>query len=255
MRRGGQNRKVEKVTDYLAHLRLGHTARSSFVFTVVSALPAPAVDDAPANGSAQGDLDGGHAGKPFERQVTQTLMQALDATKKAAASARHGEALQAFQGTVKDGVSANLCDAIVALMDMSPNQEIEFAMRWAATYAKPQGVPDKIVFQKKNIQIIEEAGDAFWGMSKDHDARLEGVVAAVDTNGGGSGVAATITGYVDGRARQIRAAFGGEYLAGLIRAYEDRLLIKCEGDLVREHGQYILKNARYLEPIDPMKRR
>jgi hypothetical protein len=182
-------------------------------------------------------------------------MQALEATKRAAASAKQGEALRAFQGTVKDGVSANLCDAIVAMTDMSPSQEIELAMRWAATYAKPQGVPDKIVFQKKNIQIIEEASDAFWGMSKDHDTRLEGVVAAVETNGGGSGVAATITGYVDGRARQIRAMFGGEYLAGLIRAYEDRLLVKCEGDLVREHGHYILKNARYFELIDPIKKR
>ncbi len=230
------NRKVEKVTEYVAHLQLGHTEQSSFAFTVVSALPAPADDRRLHDGE-----------EPFERQATHTRMQALESMRRAAISAGEIGALEAFTNAVKDGVSANLCDAIVDVTSGFSNHEIEISMRWAATCAAPKGTPDRVVFRKENIDVIDAAGDAFWGMSKDYDTKIEGMISALKTNGRHSGAEAVIVGFADGHARPIKTVFGGEYLGEVIRAYEQRLQIKCEGDLVREHGQYILKNARYFE--------
>ncbi len=230
------NRKVEKVAEFIGRLELGHTQQSSFVFTVASPLP----------GHRDEDASGAQPAEPFERQVTRTLMKALDATRRAAETAKE-QGLESFRNAVKDGVSANLCDAIAEVTSRSPSHDIELSMTWAASCALPRDVPDRIAFPKESIPIIEAAGDAFWGMSKDYDTKIEGMIAAVETNGGGASVSAVVMGYVDGRAHSIRAAFGGEHLGELVRAYEQRLLIKCEGDLIREQGRFVLKNARYFE--------
>jgi hypothetical protein len=236
------NRKVERVKEYIAQLRLGHTEHSSFVFTIASPLPVPEDKDEPGEAASCSTVE-----DPFERQVTRTLMKALEATKKAAESGKGEGILEAFQSVVKDGVSANLCDAIAHVMNMSPGRGIELSMSWAACRAKPQGVPNKVGFRKESVQIIEAAGDAFWGMSKDYDTKIEGMISALETRGREGRPVASIMGYIHGHAQMVRAAFGEEHARELMLAYDQRLLIKCEGDLIREHDQYVLKNARYFE--------
>ncbi len=235
------NRKVEKVAEFISHLELGHTLQSSFIFTVASPLSAT------ANGERERSEQEEPAG-PFERQVTRTLMKALEATKKAAEIAKEN-GLEAFQSAVKDGVSGNLCDAIAEVTNLSPTHDIELSMTWAASLLQPKDTPDRIAFRKETIPIIEAAGDAFWGMSKEYDTKIEGMISALDINERGAAATATIVGYVGGRAHLVRASFGAEHLGELGRAYEQRLLIKCEGDLIREHGQHVLQNARYFEVV------
>ncbi len=228
------NRKVERVKDYVSRLQFGHTEQSSFSFTVASPLPPKDAGDADASCEFE-------AAGPFERQVTQTLMHALKVMEGAAKHAQKTGAVDALKNAVKDGVSANLCDAIAEVVSKASSPEIELSMRWAATCEVPGGTPDRAVFRKDSEEIFEAAGDAFWGTSKDHDAKIEGTVSAI------SGAEAVIVGFVGGRARQIRAHFDEECPGDLLRAYDQRLPIKCEGDLVREKGQYVLKNARYFE--------
>ena len=244
------NRKVEKVTEYISRLQLGHTQHSSFIFTVASPLPALPTGEQPEETMSESFLERTDADGRFERQVTRTLMKALEATKRAAEAAKQKGVLDPFQDAVKDGVSANLCDAIVEVTNLSPSREIELSMSWAASYARPLNVPDRVVFQKDGIQLIEAAGDAFWGMSKDYDTKVEGMIALVSTDGKGGGAEVTINGWVEGRARKIHAIFGGEFLSELLRAYEQHLLIRCEGDLTQENGHYTLSNARYFEITD-----
>ena len=234
------NRKVEKVRDYVSHLQFGHTEQSSFAFTVAS--PLPAQDAGHADASCEPE-----AAEPFARQVTQTLMHALKVMERAAKTAQKTGAVGVLKNAVKVGVSANLCDAIADVVSKASSPEIELSMRWAATTEAPGGTPDRAVFRKDSGPIFEAAGDAFWGMPKAHDAKIEGTVSALHTKDGGA--EAVIVGFVGGHARQIRTVFGGEFPGELLRAYEQRLPIKCEGDLVREEGQYVLKNARYFEII------
>lgn len=48
----------------------------------------------------------------------------------------------------------------------------------------------------------------------------------------------------------VRVSFDGPIYAEVVRAYRSRLIVRCEGDLVREHGEYTLRNARYFRVLE-----
>lgn len=57
----------------------------------------------------------GKTEEPYERQVTADLASALVAIEQATESAASTGEFQSFENAVRDGVSANLCEAIAGL--------------------------------------------------------------------------------------------------------------------------------------------
>jgi len=240
------NRPSETIFEFMEQLQLGQTEQGSFVFTVISPVPA-------------GNATAPHAGEPetepFERRVTITLMQALQAMEQAAHIAATEGSIDPFRKAVENGVSANLCDAVVGLKSVSPDSLIEFSMTWASMREPSVTVPSRVVLRPESSPFIEAASDAFWGMPKAYDVKLEGTFIELESHESALSGSVVVMAYVDGHARPIHAHFDAPDFTEVVRAYKERLIVKCEGDLVKEGGVLILKNARHFQIIDPRTRR
>lgn len=232
------NRRPETIHEFLGQLRLGQTEPSSYVFTVISPI------------DTEEGITADQEHEPFGRRVTHTLMHALSAMKQAADAAAREGTVSPFWAAVAEGVSANLCDAVVELKSILPLNEVEFSVSWASSHRPPRDTISSVVLKPDSIPYIEAAGDAFWGMPKSADFRLDGMVRALRTAKNGGAGLATLMGYVDGRQQDVRVWFESPAYAEVVKAYRKRLKVHCEGDLVREEGVLTLKNPRYFHIID-----
>lgn len=229
------NRWPEIILEFLDQLQLGQTEYSSFVFTVVSPV---------------GELDAEELQEPFGRRVTYTLMHALKAMEDAAAAAALEGNVNPFLRAVEEGVSANLCDAVVELQTIVAGRSVEFSVTWASTRKPPADAVHSVMLAQDRIPQIEAASDAIWGMPKRFDFRLEGTVMELDAPAGAPPSAAILMGYIDGAPRRVRAIFDAPTYAEVERAYRDHLMIRCEGDLLREGGDFVLRTPRYFQILD-----
>ena len=125
-------RKPAQATDYLDHVRMGQTERGSFVLTILSPVT-PLLRLA--------DLFPMEPPEPYERSVTRTLAVSLSAIRAAADTAAAQGDLKPFSDAVEQGVSANLCEALVGLAQVSPSDGLDIGISWSPNRAVAATTP------------------------------------------------------------------------------------------------------------------
>jgi hypothetical protein len=143
-------RTSKQVDDFLKGCRFGQTERGSFVATIVAPVP-PEIQPTLA------DLDAGRfePEQPFPRQVTTRLMSSLGLVSHAIEAGRADRLLDA----VKEGVSANLCEALVMMKPPGDESFLDVHVAWARTRPHlPTGVPEAVSFSQEHFAVIEEVG-------------------------------------------------------------------------------------------------
>lgn len=140
----------KQVDEYLSSARLGQTERGSYVVTVISRLSQESTDvvvdesfpDIPPP-------------EPFERKVNVALVRALEATRLAADSYVETSNFGVFEEAVLQGVSAELCGAVVRMIEsghaLSVSVEATEAVAW------PSFVPTASRFEASAISPISTA--------------------------------------------------------------------------------------------------
>ena len=130
----------------LRRMRFGLPERGSFVVTVQTPpIPQPMqtlADD------EDGDVP--------ERRTTRRLAEALDATKFATEGMVYGDDSQ-FSKAVASGSSANLCEALVAMIEPFPTLDVGFS--WAKT-REPPHCPRAIHFANDDVPILRQAAQS-----------------------------------------------------------------------------------------------
>jgi hypothetical protein len=143
-------RTVKQVEEFLKGCRFGQTERGSFVATILAPVP-PEIQPPPAN------LDAGLVEQepPFPRRVTTRLMSSLGLISQAIQAGRADKLLDA----VSQGISANLCDALVMMKPPGDESRLDVQVTWAPTRPHlPAGVPAAVSFPQEQFAVIEEVG-------------------------------------------------------------------------------------------------
>jgi len=145
------HRKIKQVEDFMKTCRLGQTERGSFVATILAPVP-PEIQPALAN------LDAGQfplEQQPFARQVTTRVMSSLGLMANAIQAGKPEQLLDA----VPQGVSANLCDALVMMKPPGDESRLDIQVTWARNRPHlPVDVPRSISFPHEDFTVIEEVG-------------------------------------------------------------------------------------------------
>lgn len=235
-------RKAQQAMDYLSHVRMGQTEQGSYVLTIISPV-------APELRPAQGTLLPIEPEEPYGRQVTRTLMDALNALDEAARTAAVQGDMTPFQAAVSRGVSANLCDAVAGLSAVSPGEGLDIQVSWSRSRPVDGRVPARVLFGSDSLQIIEEAGRRFRETVPSEDFEAEGVVTRLDRGSSATEGDVTVTGNVDGRMHRIVVRLGAETYSEAVRAHDERRTVKCVGDLVKEGRGHRLQNPRHFEVL------
>ncbi len=236
-------RKAQQAMDYLSHVRMGQTERGSYVLTILSPV-------APELKPAQEMLPIiAEVSAPYERQVTQTLMASLRTLDEAARTAGVLGDMAPFQAAISKGVSANLCDAVVGLSDVSSGHGLEIQVSWSRSRPVDGDVPARVFLASDTMPIIQEAARQFRETGPFEDVEVEGVVTRLDRGPEAVEGEVTIYGNVEGQFRRMTLRLEGETYSKAVQAHDLRQTVKCTGDLVKEGRGYRLQNPRRFEVL------
>ena len=167
--RAGASREA---ADLLKRMRLGQTDQGSFVVTLLTPTvppPMPALFPDPDDRSA-----------PVERRITRRLVEAVTAARQATERAAAGDD-GAFEETVASGVSANLCEALVRIIEPFPTLDV--GVSWART--RPVGATGAVArFGRADAALLREAARSLRERAPQPDVRLHGFVRLPEARGG-----------------------------------------------------------------------
>ena len=143
--------------EYLRQVQLGQTEQGGFVTLLGPVIPPPEQKEA--------KLHSGADDCPVGRQMTERLVEALTAARKAVDNAFDGdekisfdEDNRTFLSAVNHGVSANLCDALAMLIE--PFQGIDVALSWARTRPMKKA-HESVHFSTSDARVLHEAARRF----------------------------------------------------------------------------------------------
>lgn len=233
--------KVKDAAAYMDRVRLGQTEQGSFVVTLLAPVP-PALDLLDQTSFWPVETD-----EPFDRKVTRTLTNALEASRLAAESAVRGNGMSAFQKAVGSGVNANLCDALARLIDKGAGLEV--SVTWARTRPAPE--KRKIVrFSESEGAIFREAAARFRTLEPRPDETLNAFVVALDRPEDEQEGKVSLKTFLDGQPVSIRAVLPSEMYHDALEAHDAKRNVMITGDLKRSGQRWLLMNPRNFLVVD-----
>ncbi|MCY4075996.1 MAG: hypothetical protein OXH04_11275 [Acidobacteria bacterium] len=227
--RAGANREA---SDLLNRVRLGQTDHGSFVVTLLTPVVPPPMQ------LLFPDADDWNA--PIERRMTVRLVEALTAVRQATERTAAGDN-EAFGDAVAQGVSANLCEALVRLVEPFP--ALDVGVSWAQT--RPLATASNVVrFGQADAALLREAARSLRDRAPRPDAVLYGFVRLLkrgeDDDDGIIGLATTI----DGQRQSVKVVLERVDYERAIQAHHDRAPVVLNGDLDRIGQRWRLLNPR-----------
>lgn len=233
--RAGANREAMA---YLNRVRLGQTEQGSFAITLLSPVISPPIQQQMFSASEYRD-------DPIERQVTKRLADALAATREATEKTVVGDA-GAFSEAVARGVSANLCEALVKLIEPFPILDISLV--WARTH--PMNTARNVVrFASHDAPILREAARSFRDREPRPDMRLFGIVQRLQRGERDTKGTIALRASIDGENQVVAAVLKQSDYARAIQAHDTKSPLVMEGDLERTGQRWRLLNPRIVDII------
>ena len=225
--RAGANREA---ADLLKQVRLGQTDQGSYVVTLLTPVvppPMPTLFPDPDDRNA-----------PIERRMTRRLVEALAAARQAAELTAAGDD-GAFEETVASGVSANLCEALVRIIE--PFAVLDVGVSWART--RPVAMPENVVrFGRADAALLSEAARSLRERAPRPDVRLHGFVRLLKRGEAEDDGTIRLATDVDGQPQSVVAVLEQADYERAVQAHKDRALVVLAGDLERTGQRWRLLN-------------
>lgn len=226
--RAGANKDA---ADYIRRVRLGQTEHGSFGVTVLGPVVPPKLQMAL---SPEFDFED----DPIERKVTKRLAEALVATRDATEQSAAGEE-SAFNDVIVQGVSANLCEALVKLI--GPFSSVDTNLVWART--RPMEIKKRTVqFASHDVPILREAARAFHEREPQIDKTLTGIVQRLQRDEDKFDGTISLSTSIEDRNQAVVVVLQQEDYNKAIQAHKSKFPIVLKGDLERKGQRWQLLN-------------
>ena len=233
--RAGANREA---VEFLSQVRLGQTEPGSFVVTLLPPVIVPPLQPPLVEGA--GDAD-----PPVARRMTRRLYDALHATKQASERTVSGDN-DAFADAVGSGVSANLCEALVQMIEPFPALDIR--LTWAKT--RPLTVARRPVqFTRDDVPMLSEASRVFRNREPKPDVQLLCSVQRLQRDDSETDGTVTLRTSIEGTIQSVVAVLSQSDYNKAIDADKGKEPIIAEGDLERAGQRWRLLNPRVVAVI------
>lgn len=245
-------RKPDEAMSLLGRARFGQTEVGSFVLTMECAVTPRLqqtllIDPVSDAEEVQEEVEA-----PFERRTCLRLARALQAaegaTRESAASGR----LEPFRQRAKDGVSANLCEAIAEILEATSAEALQAGFSFAAARPVRGQAPRLVAFSSDTATILRAGATGLRAEARYPEIELMGTVVKLDSSDPKVGGDAVLRTDLEGKIRQVKVKLDAAAYQVAIAAHSDRSLVRCTGDLAREGRSWVLRNARdFVVPLDP----
>ena len=232
--RAGASREAAEL---LKRVRLSQTEQGSFVVTLLMPVVPPRMP------LLFPDPEDRHA--PTERRVTRRLVEALTAARRATEQLAAGDA-RAFGGAVANGVSANLCDALVRLIEPFPTLDV--GVSWART--RPVSAPPTVVrFGGADAALLREAARSLRDRAPRPDVRLYGFVHLLKRTEVENDGTIRLSTKIDGQRQSVVAVLERPDYERAVQAHGHGAPVVLSGDLDRIGQRWRLLSPRLTDVI------
>ena len=233
--RAGANKEA---SEYLKRVRMGQTEQGSFVITLLSPVVPPRMQSGNSSKVAQDD-------DPIERRITRQLVDALTAVREATEKTIAGGA-DAFFKAIERGVSANLCEALVSVME--PFREIDVTVTWARTCPAPRA-RDVVRFAASDAPILREAARSFRSREPQPDRELVGFLRMLKRGEAERDGTVTLLTSIDGKNQSVTTVLKQADYERAVSAHKERASVVVRGDLERFGQRWSLLNPMIMDVI------
>jgi hypothetical protein len=208
-------------------VRLGHTQRGSFIFTVVTQLgdsAGPASDDAMTHASRQA--------QQFPRRVMETLALGIETARDLA----QRRAAVDLTNPARQGLSAGLVESLINLTEPDGLRSVDLSFDWAAAATRPVVGRQPVRLNHDLLHELQRIYEQLLQAEEPvrHETLIGTVVSlsrAEDSLSYAEAAAAIISADVDGRRRNVHLTLTGRQHDLAIQAYRLKLPIVVTGDL------------------------
>lgn len=240
VRRAYHAGKIQQAQSYMRRVRLGQTEHGSFVVNLLAPMP-PSLSDV-----AQKSFWPQMEEEPYERKVTRVLAQALHSAHGAVVASNRGDGLRAFSGVVSKGVSANLCEAVAAIVDQADGADI--SITWAKTRPTPVQ-REQVHFSKADGEVLKEVARQFRLREPRLDERVIGYVTNLHRAEDESEGRITVKTVIDGKARSLSVELYRQDYETAVLAHKGQLPVTLIGDIEPEGQRLRLRDPRDIRII------
>ncbi|WP_189132169.1 hypothetical protein [Wenjunlia tyrosinilytica] len=135
---------------------MDHTLDGSFVIPLLVPLSAP--DERTPHAADLPNLElFTSAPEPFERRVTRTLAQSIQAVREIIVQPENSPSMSELHAVVERGVSREFCSALASILAEPAVGEFETQFDWAESLPAPGAMPTSVVIESEAVGRIEEA--------------------------------------------------------------------------------------------------
>lgn len=232
--RSGANKDAR---EYVNRIRLGQTEQGSFVISLLTPIVSPFTLQ-PALFEYEGETV--QYEEPIERRMTIRLAETLEVARDATERAATGES-SAFSEAMRQGVSANLCEALVKLIDPFPAIDVSVSWAWTRPINKQRS---SVRFASADAPILRDAAQSFRNSAPRLDERLFGYVERLKRNERETDGTITLRASIDKRTYSVTSVLNQKDYELAIRAHRDKSPIIAKGDLERVSGRWRLTSPQ-----------
>lgn len=155
-----------------------------------------------------------------------------------------------FREATKDGVSANLLDAVIGLMGLRHNAvDVKFA--WSPEIPMPEDAYKDVTINPSYRSIIEAASRELKEQEPDPTAQLVGIVEGLRRPQGDDAGHITLSTFIDGKSRKVHIDLDAEIYERAIFAHSTKRVVTCNGTIVRQGRFTVLYDLTAFEVAPP----
>lgn len=228
----------QKIMDLMHRIRFGQTEHGGFALTVwTPPIPPPLQEPTKFEHNSENE--------PVQRRMMKQLEKSLNAARWAAELAATGRA-SAFSEVVGKGVSANLCDSLVRLIQPFP--ELAITISWARirlTATKPSIVR----FTRSDVSIFQEAARTLRAREPKPDEKVFGYIESLAQREDEAEGVIVVKGHVGGQNRSVTTLLNTSDYERAAKAHKERMPVILVGDLEQVGRRWKLLNPCLVDVI------
>ena len=209
-------------------LRLGQTEHGSYTIKLIVPISEEENPDV-----QKPELSGMPERIPFSRQAVMKLASGLDALYEIGREAdRTGRyRFDPFVESVRDGVSANLCDAVSNRRYLEQNRSLDVSVSWSYLLQSPnQNASFDVEFPPSYMTFYKQASEDF--RRREPEVReFHGFVRILQREQGANEGIISLSTVYDGAPRIIRMRLEGEAYQTALRSHNEDIYIAVTGEV------------------------
>ena len=213
-------RLSDELTDFIKSMKFGQTEYGSYAVNVIVPIGVSQDD--------QQDL----AEQSFTRTVSTNLSKGLIAIHDAVISFKDTNNFEVFENSVEEGVSANLCDALIGLSGSSMGRNISIRFSLGNAESSGQFVELEHKFESTSVPHLQAASDYFKNKYQLENYTISGYVTKLHHEENEAFGDITIGAIVNGRGKAVSLQLNQSQYWEAHAAHKSKKPVECTGNLL-----------------------